>query len=117
MKYLPYAVNVNDYFDDNTVENKHLPVDRIGVLVADDDYVEEMITYLIVTNHTKGDWTINDVDRFYDLIICNNSINYYYGIMIKDESINSYYIDNSKISLIKNEMRYDNVRLLFDDGG
>ena len=29
MKYLPCAITV-DYFDDNTVENKHLPVGRIG---------------------------------------------------------------------------------------
>ena len=40
------AVNVDDYFDDNAVDNKHLPGDRIGVLVADDDYDDEMITYL-----------------------------------------------------------------------
>ena len=72
----------DDYFDD--IENKHLPGDRIGVLVADDDYVE-MITYLTVKNHTKGDWTINDVDRFYDIIIWSNPVDYYDGIMNKTD--------------------------------
>ena len=55
--------------DDNAVYNKHLPGDKIGVLVADDDYDDEIITYLVMTKNTKGDLTIPDVDKFYDRII------------------------------------------------
>ena len=41
---------VNDDYVDN---NKHLPGDKIGVLVADDDYGDEMITYLICLLYTS----------------------------------------------------------------
>ena len=58
MKYLPCTINVDDYCDDNIDNNKHLPGNKIGVLVVDDDYDDEMITYLIVTSNTKGDLTI-----------------------------------------------------------
>ena len=34
-----------------------------------------------MTNHTKGDWTIKDGDRFYDEIIKSNPVDYCYGIM------------------------------------
>ena len=72
----------------------------------------------MMTKNTKGDWTINDGDRFYDLIICNNPINYYYGIMVKDENMNSHYVIKDNImNLIKNELCMNNVRLIFDDGG
>ena len=90
MKDLPCGV-INVANDDNTVDNKHLPRDRIRVLVADDDYDDELITYLIVTKNTKGDWTINDGDKFYDLIIGSNPVNYCCGIMDK-ASLNGHYI-------------------------
>ena len=41
---------------------KNLPCDVIGVVVDDDD--DEIITYLVVTKNTKGELTMNDVDRF-----------------------------------------------------
>ena len=61
MKNLPCVVN-----DDNTVDNKHLPGDKIGVLLVDDDYDDELITCLIVTKNTKGELTIPNVDRSYN---------------------------------------------------
>ena len=66
MKDLHCAVNVDEYFDDTTVGNKHLPCDVIDVV---DDYDDETITYLVMTNNTKADLTKNtEVDGFYDRI-------------------------------------------------
>ena len=86
IKYLPYEVNsavVNDNYIDN--EDKLLPVVRISTLVAIDDYSDENINYLIVTNDTEGDLTIPDVDMTYDKVIMgDNPGDYYYGKMDKN---------------------------------
>ena len=55
----------------------------------------------MMTKNTKGDWTIPNVDRFYDEIIWSNPVDYYDSIM----------------DLIKNELYRYNIRLIFDDGG
>ena len=102
--------------EDNIVFNEHLPDNETGV-VADDNN-GEIVTHLIVTNNTKGDWTINDVDRFYDIIMWNNPVDYCYGIMVKGENLSSHYIKKDNImNLIKNELCICKIRLLFDDGG
>ena len=96
---LPCGVISTAVVDENNIDdNKHLPDNEINVAEGDDN--GEMVTYLIVTNHTKSDWTINDGNRFYDLIMCNNPINYYYGIMVKDENMNSHYIIKDNICLL-----------------
>ena len=41
-----------------------VPGDKMGVLVADEENNDEWITYLMVTNNIKDDWTINNGDRF-----------------------------------------------------
>ena len=85
-------------------QNKYLPGDRIGVLVADDNYDDELITCLTVTNNTKGDLTITIVDRFYDKIICNNHMTYYYERLDRT-NLNGNYINNDNIKdLNKNDL-------------
>ena len=70
-----------------------------------------------MTNYTKGDWTIPNVDKFYDIVMWSNPAEYYYGIMDKI-NLNSYYITKDDIMyLIKNELCIRKIRLLFDDGG
>ena len=79
IKDLPCAVNVDDYFDDTTVSNKHLPCDVIDVL---DVYDDEIITYLGMTNNTKGDLNIINADKVYEIIIRNNPIDYYGRVFV-----------------------------------
>ena len=50
MKYLPVVVNGDDYFDDTTVDDEHLPC---GVIDIVDEYDD--ITYMGITNNTKRD--------------------------------------------------------------
>ena len=89
-KCLPCDVTsaVNDDYTDN---NKHLPGDKMGVLVTDDDNNGENITYLVMTNNTKVHMTIPNVDKFYEIIMWNNPVNYYYGIVNKTD-LDGYYI-------------------------
>ena len=96
IEYLPCDV-ISTAANDDNVDNEYLPCDENGV-VADDNN-DEIITYLIVTNNMKGDMTIPNVDKFYDIIMWNNPVHYYYGIMVTDENLNSHYI---KISVWRN---------------
>ena len=93
-----------------------LPVYKVGLLVVDDYYNEEMINDLIVTANTKGELTIPNVDRFYELLVCNNVGKYYLDTMDKIDD-DGYYNNNNKMYLIKNELCIRKTRLLFDDGG
>ena len=96
MKDLPCAVNVDDYFDDTTVDNKHLPCDVIDIV---DEYDDEIITCLVMTNNTKGDWTkITNIDKFYDLTIRSNPVNCY-GIM-KNTDLKEHYIQKGNIMYV-----------------
>ena len=115
IEYLPCDVISAAIDDDNVEDIVYLPYDETGI-AADDNNNDEIITYLIVTNNTKGDLTIPDVDMICDVIIWNNPIDYY-GIMDKT-SLNGHYIKKGNImNLIKNEMYLYNLRLIFDDGG
>ena len=68
---LHYVVANVDYIEvDN---NKHLPFEKISVLVTADDYSDENINHLIVTNDTKRDLTIPNVDTAYDKIIMGDN--------------------------------------------
>ena len=87
IKDLPSAVNVDDYFDDTTVGDKHLP----GVIIDVVDEYDDIITYLRVTNNIKVDWTkITNIDKFYEIIIRKNPTDYY-GIM-NNTDLTGYYI-------------------------
>ena len=102
--------------DDNAGYNKHLPGDKIGVLVAEDDYGDEMITYLITTKNTKGELTIPNVDKFYDVVMWSSPVEYYYGVVEQIEKLNSYLDSNDIMNSRKNELCMSNIRLIFDDG-
>ena len=111
---LPCDVMFRAAADDGD-NNKHLPGDETGVAAGESN--DELITYLRVTKYTKGELTMNDVDRFYDdIIICNNFIDYYYSIMNKT-NLHGYYINSNNImNLIKKELYSSKIRLIFDDG-
>ena len=65
-------------------------------------------------DHTKGDLTILDGDKLYDVILWNNPVD----IVEKYENLNSHYIDRDNIMyLIINELCRRKPRLLFHDGG
>ena len=85
-----------------------LPCDVIGAAV-DDDNVDDIVTYLIVTNNTKGDLTVNDVDEVYDVILWNNSMGYY--SIVDKINLNGHYIERDNIiDLNKNEMCMYSIR-------
>ena len=110
------TVENDDYFDD--IENKHLPGDKIGVLVADVGYDKEIITYLMgITKNTNGDGTkLTNVDKVYEIIKRNNPINYN-GIM-NDINLMGYYSNNKNVMYVdKNDLCYKYIRYLYDDGG
>ena len=50
---LPCEIEMDDYFDDAVVDDKHLPVDVIDIV---EEY-NDKITYLMLTKNTYGDWT------------------------------------------------------------
>ena len=74
-----------------------------------------MIAYLIVTDNTRGEFTIPNVDRNFELV-CNKVCNYYSETMEKIDD-DDYYNYNSNMSLIVNDWCRRKIRLLFDDGG
>ena len=64
IKYLPVEREIEDYFDNTFINNKHLP----DVIV--EEYKNDKIAYLMLTNNTDGDWTIiTYVDKFYDCLL------------------------------------------------
>ena len=89
MKNLPVVVNGNDYFDDTTVNDDHLPCDVIDIVDKYDD-----VTYLILTENTKGELTIPNVDRNFELIVCNKVCNYYIDTMEKIDDDDYYNYNN-----------------------
>ena len=108
---------VNDNYID--VEDIHLPVRRINVLVTADYYDDNSRNYLMETNNnTEWDWTKNtNVDGFYELLMGSNLVNYSCGIGDKPK-VKSYYINNNNVmSVIKDENCYVKIGLIFDDGG
>ena len=112
MRYFPVVVDIDDYFDDPTVNDEHLPCNVIDIVGEYDD-----ITYLGITNNIKGDWTkITNVDKVYEIIIRNNPIDYY-GVT-NDTELMGYYVNNNNVMRVsKNENCYVKVRLVYDDGG
>ena len=50
--------------DSNNVDD--LPVYKMGLLVVDDYYTKEVIKDLIITDDTKGELTIPNVDRIFE---------------------------------------------------
>ena len=110
VKYLPVVVGVDDYFDDTTVDDEHLPCIVMDIVDEDDD-----ITYLMLTKNTKRDWTkITNVDGFYELIGGNNVVKYYADIINGNGHYNNHY---NVMRVSKDENCYVKVRLIYDDGG
>ena len=56
--------------------SKYLPWVEADIAVVGDNGNNDFITYLVVTNNTKGDRTITNRDKLYDKLIRNNPINY-----------------------------------------
>ena len=99
--------------DDDYTE--FLPYDIIGTAVDDDN--DDFITYLVVTDDTKGDMTILNRDQLYEIMICNNHINYN-SIVEEYDNVDNHYVDNNNMMyLIKNDVYRPKIRLLYDDGG
>ena len=65
--------DVTSAVNDDNVDIEHLPGDKTSA-VAGDENNDEVITYLIVTNNTKGDLTIPKVDLIYEIIMWNLSL-------------------------------------------
>ena len=105
MKCLPCEIDIDGYFDDTVVDDRHLPCDVMDIV---EEY--DKITYLMLTKNTDGDKTKNTkVDGFYELI-GNNGVKYYVD--------NGHYNNsNSVTSVSKDDNCYIKVRLLYDDGG
>ena len=71
-----------------------LPCVEADIAAVDDDVVnDEFITYLVVTDYTKGDMTILYDDKLYDKIIWNNPV----SIVEKYEKLNNHYVDDNNI--------------------
>ena len=85
--------------------------------VGDDVINDDFITYLVGTDNTKGDRTIIDRDKLYEIMIWSDHIDYN-SIVETYKKLNEYYIDSTNIlySIINNLYR-PKIRWLFDDGG
>ena len=79
--------------------------------------VDDKITYLNVTENTKGEITIHDVDRNFELIVCNNICIINSIDIMKKSNNDDYYNYNSNMYLIVNEWCNMKTRLIYDDGG
>ena len=55
-------------------DNDDLPYNVTGVAVDDD--VDDIVTYLVVTNNPKGDLTVHSVDEAYDVVLWSSSIGF-----------------------------------------
>ena len=111
IKYLPVAREIENYFDDVFINNKHLP----DVIV--EEYKNDETNYLTLTNNTDGDWTIvTYVDKVYEILIGNNPINYN-GIMNGIKLMDCYNNYNNKWCVYNNDACYKYIRYIYDDGG
>ena len=96
---------------------EHLPCSETEVVAEVDDKVDELLTYLTLTENTKGEITLPDVDRNFEIMVCNN-ICIINSIDIMEQSNNDdYYNYNSHMYSIVNEWCSHKIRLLYDDGG
>ena len=95
--------------------NEYLPYSEIEIAV--DDVKDDNITYLILTEYTKGDRTILERDQVHERIIWNKPINSK-DIVERCKKLNKYYIDSTNVMYsIINDLYRPKIRLLFDDGG
>ena len=58
--------------DDDNDDIDVLPYNATGVAVDDD--VDDIVTYLVVTNNPKGDLTIHSVDEVYDVVLWSRDV-------------------------------------------
>ena len=104
MKYLPCKIEMDDYFDDTVVNDKHLPNDVIDIV---EEY-KDKITYLMLTKNTDGDWNkITNVDGFYELTVDKNVVNYCVNVINENNLYNNN--NNSVMSVSKDDNYYINV--------
>ena len=76
-----------------------------------------IIMTLYGTDNTKGDRTIIDHDKLYEIMIWSDHIDYN-GIVERYKKLNKYYIDSTNIIYsIINDLYRPKIRLLYDDGG
>ena len=108
---------VVDKNDDNK-DNKHLPYGLTGVVVDNyDGDNNDFITYLVGTDDTKGDRTILNRDKLYEIMIWSDHIDYN-SIVKNYKKLNNRYIENHNIRYsIKNDLYRPKIGWLFDDGG
>ena len=100
IKYLPVEREIENYFDTIFVNDNDLP----DVIV--EEYKNERIPYLTLTNNTDGDWTIiTHVDKIYNGIMNGMKLMDYYN-----NNNNKWYVDN-------NDACYKYIRYIYDDGG
>ena len=94
----------------------YLPCVETDIAAVNEDNVDDSVTYLTLTENIKGEFTIPNVDRNFELIVCNNICSYYIDTMEKSND-DDYYNYNSNMYLIVNDLYSSKIRLLFDDGG
>ena len=59
--------------------SKYLPYNKTEVVGGKEN--NDLANYLIMTNYTEGDWTIPNVDKFYDIIMWSNPAEYYLSLI------------------------------------
>ena len=98
---------------------KYLPCDEadIAVVGEDNENNNDFITYLVVTDNSKGDRTMLNRDKVYEIMIWGDHIDYN-SIVENYKELNNLYIDNHNIRYsIKKDLYRPKIRLLFDDMG
>ena len=79
---------------------------------------KELLTYLVITENTKGEIIIPNVDRNFERMVCDNiCIISNIDIMEKSNNGDCYNYNNKNVSVMVNEWCSRKIRLLFDDGG
>ena len=95
---------------------QYSPCSETEVVAEVDDNVDELLTYLILAEYTKGDRTILERDQVHDRI-WNNHINSN-DIVEEYDNTDNHYVDNHDIMyVIANEWYNHKIKLLYDDGG
>ena len=96
---------------------EYSPCIETEVVAEVDDNADESLTYLTLTENTKGEITLPDVDRNFEIMVCNN-ICIINSIDTMEQSNNDdYYNHNRHMYTIVNEWCSHRIRLLYNDGG
>ena len=93
--------------------SEYLPYVEMDVATVVDDHV----TYQTLTENTKGEIIIPNVDWNFEIIVCKNICSHYIETIKKSNDDDCYIYNNKNVSVIVNEWCSRKIRLLFDDGG